>query len=245
MKDLVLLHGWAFDSHVWDDLMPRLAPRWRVHALDLPGHGRAPPSEGQAIAFEDAVDMLAPSVPCASTVVGWSLGGLFAQRLALRHRARVERVVLVGTSPCFVQRDDWAPGIELRVLRGFERDLEADPAATLERFVRLNAMKAPGARDAIRRFTQRLRASSPPTPEVLRAGLAWLEQTDLRHDVPGIDLPVLVVHGARDAIARADAARWLARTLPAARLELWDDAAHLPFFSHPDRFAQALEAWHG
>jgi pimeloyl-[acyl-carrier protein] methyl ester esterase len=245
MMDLVLLHGWAFDSTVWDDLVPRLSSGWRVHALDLPGDRDAEPANGETLAFEEAVDAVAASLPEASTVAGWSLGGLFAQRLALRHPAKVARLVLVGTSPCFVQRDDWPDALELRVLRWFARDLEADPGATLERFVRLNAMNASGARDAIRRLTQHLRASALPTPGTLRTGLAWLEQTDLRRGADDLLQPTLIVHGARDAIAPAAAARWLASRLPDASLELWEDAAHLPFFSHADRFAAALEAWHG
>jgi pimeloyl-[acyl-carrier protein] methyl ester esterase len=245
VNDLVLLHGWGFDATVWDDLVPRLSMRWKVRALDLPGHGHARSSSAEALGFDDAVDALASQVAPGSTIVGWSLGGLFAQRLALRHRAKVERLVLVGSSPCFVQREDWPDALELRVLRWFGRDLEADPGGTLERFVRLNAMNAPGARDAIRRFIRKLRASALPAPETLRTGLAWLEGTDLRGSARELRLPMLLVHGARDAIAPVGAARWLASRAPRAHLAEWPDAAHMPFFSHPDRFVDALEAWHG
>ena len=36
---LVLLHGWALNSHVWDDVVPRLASEFTVVCVDLPGHG--------------------------------------------------------------------------------------------------------------------------------------------------------------------------------------------------------------
>jgi pimeloyl-[acyl-carrier protein] methyl ester esterase len=49
------------------------------------------------------------------------------------------------------------------------------------------------------------------------------------------------VHGARDAIAPVGAARWLAAAIPGARLVELDDAAHLPFITHRDRFLQAIE----
>ena len=39
--DLVLLHGWGMHGGVWDELVPRLAARFRVHVPDLPGHGRS------------------------------------------------------------------------------------------------------------------------------------------------------------------------------------------------------------
>ena len=40
---LVLLHGWAMHSEMWGPLLPRLARRFRVHAVDLPGHGLSVP----------------------------------------------------------------------------------------------------------------------------------------------------------------------------------------------------------
>jgi pimeloyl-[acyl-carrier protein] methyl ester esterase len=67
----------------------------------------------------------------------------------------------------------------------------------------------------------------------------------LREDVADIDRPATVIHGARDALTPVGAGRWMAQALPVARLVEIDDAAHLPFVSHADVVADALEALHG
>jgi pimeloyl-[acyl-carrier protein] methyl ester esterase len=68
---------------------------------------------------------------------------------------------------------------------------------------------------------------------------------DLRHDVSRIAQPTAVIHGARDALAPVAAGRWLARHLPNATMTEIADAAHLPFFTHPRAFVQALESLRG
>ena len=40
-QDVVLLHGWSLNLRVWDGLVRQLVPRFRVIAIDLPGHGRS------------------------------------------------------------------------------------------------------------------------------------------------------------------------------------------------------------
>ena len=59
---LVLLHGWAMHSGVWGALVPRLAQRHRVHAVDLPGHGYSAPAPSFTLAsfWEDVLPLPTP-----------------------------------------------------------------------------------------------------------------------------------------------------------------------------------------
>lgn len=239
--DLVLLHGWGMHGGVWSEVMSSLAMHARVHAIDLPGHGR---SQGIGMgSFDDAVDQVAANVPAGSVVCGWSLGGLVAQRLARRHAQRVRRLVLVASTPRFLESDEWPHGMRASTLETFARDLAEDPAATLATFVKLNALNGARGREAIREFSARLAERSAPSRGALEHGLAWLRETDLRVDAGWIATPALVLHGARDALAPVAAGRWLAQALPHAELVVWEDAAHLPFFTHREAFVAALETF--
>jgi len=80
---LVLLHGWAMHSGIWGPLVARLAKRFRVHAVDLPGHGHS------ALPGPFTLDGALAAASAAFrnerrplTIVGWSLGGLVAMRWA-------------------------------------------------------------------------------------------------------------------------------------------------------------------
>ena len=88
---IVLLHGWALHAGAWGPLVPRLAQRHRVHAVDLPGHGHsAPLSPFTLDAIVGLLDAAFPDAP-PLTVLGWSLGGQVALRWARLRPARIAR----------------------------------------------------------------------------------------------------------------------------------------------------------
>jgi len=240
---LVLLHGWGLHGGVWSPVRAALEKRFTVMAFDLPGHGFSAftPLKG----FDEAVDAIAAQVPEGSLVCGWSLGGLLAQRLARRHPLRARALALVSTTPCFVERDDWPHAMKVETLAGFASGLRTDLDATLKTFVVLNAAGGANARPAIRALADELVARGAPDPSALDVGLEILRTTDLRADAPAIAQPAIVIHGRRDALAPVEAGRWLAAHLPRARLVELEDAAHLPFVSHPEAFVAALESMHG
>ncbi|MBJ6985198.1 alpha/beta fold hydrolase [Luteimonas sp. MC1750] len=102
---LVLLHGWAMHGGVFAPLVARLADRFELHVVDLPGHGR---SRDSAVALEpDAVvAAVAARVPAAPWL-GWSLGGMFALRAAALRPTQVPGLVMLCSAPRFVR--DAAP----------------------------------------------------------------------------------------------------------------------------------------
>ncbi|MFI5706420.1 alpha/beta fold hydrolase [Kribbella sp. NPDC051620] len=94
---LVLLHGLGSDSNDWSWVVPELAARYRVVALDLPGHGHSTAGRSHTLAdAASAVLALAEHLGCDRFVpVGHSLGGAVAARLAVQHPDRVQAVVEV------------------------------------------------------------------------------------------------------------------------------------------------------
>lgn len=240
---LVLLHGWGLHSGAWDKVAPLLARRFRVHAVDLPGHGLSAAMPGAT--FDEAAEAVAEALPRDAIVCGWSLGALFAQRIARLHPGRVRALALVGATPCFVERAGWPTAMKASTFGEFESGLASDLDGTLTRFVRLAALNGSGARAAIRALAGRLGRRGTPHAAGLSSALGWLRDADLRKDAPHLAAPTLVIHGRGDALAPIAAGRWLAAALPHARLVELDDGAHVPFITHRDAFVQALESLHG
>lgn len=241
--DLVLLHGWGLHSGAWGDVVPQLAGRFRVHAVDLPGHGLSPTMPGAS--FDEAAQAVAEALPRDAIVCGWSLGGLFAQRIARHHPARVRALALVGATPCFVERRDWPTAMKASTFHEFESGLAVDPDGTLARFVRLAALHGTDARAAIRALAGRLGKRGVPSGAGLSGALGWLRDTDLREEAGRLEAPTLVIHGSADALAPLAAGRWLAGALRDARLLELEGCAHLPFLTHREAFVRALESLHG
>lgn len=239
---LILLHGWGLNRAVWNSIADTLARQWTLYLIDLPGHGR---STAQALHSIDAMadalgDTLARHLSGPANVLGWSLGGQTALALAQRHPEMVSRLVLVGTTPCFVQQPDWPHAMHPATLEDFAQRLQADFPGTIGSFLALQAMNAPGSRDVVAALQMALHTEGQPAVGNLATGLGILRDSDLRPVIENIRQPALVIQGGRDMLTREPAARWLAQRLPQAEYLLIDDASHAPFLSHPERFHQAV-----
>ncbi len=238
---LVLLHGWAMHSGLWGPLVPRLARRYRVHAVDLPGHGFSAASAEFALPGVVAALVAAfPPKGLPLTVLGWSLGGQVAMRWALAEPDRVRRIVLVATSPRFVAGGDWPHAMSAATLDRFGDELRIAWKLTMQRFLSLQLQGGEQPRAMLAELKHRLNSRGAPSPGTLAAALAVLRETDLRDEITGIVQPSLVVSGDRDTLALPGAGRYLADHLPNARFALIAGAAHVPFLSHAEAFGTAL-----
>ena len=236
--DLVLLHGWGMNSGVWDDVAAVLAQQFHVHSVDLPGHGGSDTCTPYEL---DAVTAtLAAALPPQAIVCGWSLGGQVAINWALTRPGQVTRLVLIASTPRFVRGPGWDCGVDSAVLDDFARDLAHDWRIALRRFNELQAHGDIERRAVARRLHERILAHGEPVTAALAAGLHILRQTDLRANLAHIAQPVLILHGARDAVVPLAAGEYLQRTLPRATLDVFAHTGHAPVIAEPQRTARSI-----
>lgn len=241
---LVLLHGWAMHGGVFEPLAARLCARFQLHIVDLPGHGHSRDAT-TPLELEPVVEALVARVPRAPWI-GWSLGGLFALHAAATRPAAVDGLVMLCASPRFVRADaDWHFGMPADVFHGFADGLRSDYRGTLERFVALEAFGADDARDEVRTLREALFARGEPSARVLAQGLALLQQTDLRHALPALQVPSLWLSGRRDRVVDPRAVAAAAALAPQARHLRLDHAAHAPFLNRPDEVVAAITGFAG
>lgn len=242
---LVLIHGWGMHGGMWGEVVPALAQRFRVHCVDLPGHGDSPHGNA-AFMLDGLADALSAAFDEAVDICGWSLGGQIALRWGRRFPQQVRRLVLVAGTPCFAERADWPSGMAADTLRQFAADLERDHAATLRRFLALQVRGSENERALLAGLRAQLASRGEPDVAALRGGLAILRDEDLRGELPMIHQPALLIAGERDRLTPPEASRCMARALPDARLVEIAGAAHAPFLSHPDLFLRhAMGFLHG
>lgn len=238
-EDLVLLHGWGLHSIVWDDIMPALLERFRVTVVDLPGMGQSPlPAGDYDLDFVCA--QLRRVLPASCHLMGWSLGGLAALKLAAEEPERVRSLVTVATNPRFVAADDWPAAMPPEILEKFAEVLAEDQEGTLVRFLALNCKGADTMRDDVRKLRDILYFCGLPAGRALRGGLEILRDTDLRDELSGLTVPTLMVFGEQDNIVPAAVLPEIERIAPGVELALLKGLAHVPFLSAPDIFLQAL-----
>lgn len=236
--DLVLIHGWGLHGGVFAPLLAPLAQHFRLHLLDLPGHGRSPLA-GHDYALETLARQIAAALPAGASWLGWSLGGRIAMAAAATGLS-ISRLILIGSNPCFRQRPDWPHAMSDAQLQGFSRSLQEDYRATLLRFVALQSRGSEQGREELRQLRDGLFAHGEPDPRALAGALSILRDGDLRPQLSSIGQPTLILHGERDTLAPLAAAEYTAERIPHARLQVIEGAGHAPFISHPDETFRAI-----
>lgn len=240
---LILLHGWAMHSGIFAPLLPSLSRHFRVHCVDLPGHGQSRHST-LALDFDAVWDDIAASLDEPAYIMGWSLGGLFALHGAARFPQRCLGLIMQNASPCFVHRPDWPYGMPAQVFAQFAADLERDYTQTLQRFFMLEAQGSEHLRDDLRLLQRTAFSYGQPDARVLCDGLRLLEHSDLRGELAKLSMPSLWLAGRRDKLVSPEAMRQACGSC-GGNWALFERGGHAPFLTHPDDVTRRIVEFTG
>lgn len=238
---LLMLHGLGGSHEMWRPVLERLARSRRVVAGDHRGHGASDKPAGPYSVRLLAQDWLAAMDALGiarADLLGLSLGGAVAMRMAADAPSRVRRLVLEDTW-AFPHRE-FAAMLQERLaflragdLRGYAD--AAIPQVYSDEYVR----RHPEAIEAYR-----ARVAGAEVGSLISAVGACLGH-DMRRDLGGITAPALVLVGARDRLTPPLFAEHLAASIPGARLHVFRDSAHFPNLEEEAAFVQVVEAFLG
>lgn len=231
-NEIVLLHGWGMNRQVWQLLEQELQAEVaaQVKSIDLPGFGHSHmPEDGYSL--EAAAKLVAAQLADNSTLVGWSLGGLFALHLAKYYPQKVNKVVLIASTPFFAESDDW-PGIKVEVLNNFKAQLIENSAKTIERFLAIQAMGSEHAKADVKQLKTWLLDAPEANSEALSVGLDILLNDDYRDVFSSIEQPIYGLFGKLDSLVPKRAIAKMTALNERFQVEILPKASHAPFISH-------------
>jgi 3-oxoadipate enol-lactonase len=222
---LVLLSGWTVSGLVWPaPWLAALEARHRVLSLDNRGTGHSEaPTEPFTIAdmAADVVAVLDDAGIERAAVLGWSMGGIVAQELAVAEPERVDALVLANS---------WPPGGDVR---SDAITLGAGSVWTLL------AGEAHQAAEELRRLDAEY-AAHPPTMEGVVHQIQALQAWTLDERHLAVTQPTLVLHGAVDRLIPVDNGRRLAKLIAGAQYVELDDVGHMSVWEEPQRTAALI-----
>jgi len=238
--NLVLLHGWAMHSGIWESVQDKLLDKLHLWCVDFPGHGQAINSTwpDQPLSL---VDHIARQVPTDSIWLGWSMGGLFALQAATQQYCN--RLVLVASNPCFIKHPHWPDAMPVSVFQSFADGLETGFDKTLNRFLALAVFGSEHAKAQLQQLQHIAFTDGKPSATALRGGLTLLQQADFSTGLPALNLPTLLIGGCRDRLVPWTCLEQATNKLADATLVRIPGAGHAPFIGNPDAFTKALLAF--
>jgi 2-succinyl-6-hydroxy-2,4-cyclohexadiene-1-carboxylate synthase len=247
-EPLVLLHGFTGGADSWLPIAGELARDYRVHAIDLIGHGgSAVPEDGTRYAYKQAVDDL-PAVLTALGIdraawLGYSLGGRLALGVAFAHPECVSALILESATAGIRDEDERASRrisdealanrIEQHGIEAFVAQWEALPMWVSQQSL------APAVLAAQR--AQRLASNPLGLANSLR-GMGQGAQPSLWDRLGDVRAPTLLIAGALDTKFAGIAAE-MSQSIPDATLALVPRAGHAVHLESPACFCEIVRAF--
>ena len=228
LPPVVLMHGWGCDHTTVRSIAAAIEDRRRVINVDLPGHGQSsdPPSvwgvEDYTRFMESFIDTLELRRP---SLIGHSFGGRIS--ILMASRRDISKVALVDAAGIKPRRSwryyakVWPFKATRKVLPLLIGRRRAEPI--------IEAWRS-------RRGSADYRNASP----VMRAVLSKCVNEDLKHVMPSIKAPTLLVWGTNDTATPLSDAKIMERLIPDAGLVAFDGCGHYSFLDNPRGFRAVI-----
>ncbi len=237
-KVVVLLHGYLENMMVWDDFVPLLYKQVRVITLDIPGHGISE-VKGECHSMDYLADTLAHALDAVgverATVVGHSMGGYVTLAFAERHPARLDKLVLLHSTP-YADSDEKRHNREreIALIRSGKKELLAHTAPQAG-FAEENRNRC---RIAIEDLQQTIYLTEDAGVIALLNGMIQRKpQSEMLHKLAR---PILFVLGRKDGYITAEVAEKMVAEHPEAEVVWLENSGHMSFIEEAPLCAAAL-----
>ena len=241
---VLLIMGVGATSDYWGETFRAgLAARFTVLSYDHRGIGRSGRISADftvADLADDAAGLVRELGLAPAHVVGFSLGGMVAQELAIRHPECVSRLVLAGTSAGGGDRPSLSPDT---VRRLNEAMVSGDPATAIQAGLEANISADRSASAELRAAWVRLVSRARMPLRTVQRQLDAAQRHDATSRLGAISAPVLVAHGSDDRMIDPAHADTLAAALGGAPVVRVRGAGHMFFWEAPEPAAELIAGW--
>ena len=244
-KPVILLHGYALNSLMWEYQKNSMAENFQLITVDLRGFGKSSCGvnwSGNAMA-EDVSGLIEHLNLRNCAIVGFSMGGPVAFRLALKHPDRLTKLVMVSSilpSAGKAQKKKYQ--------RLQQKELDTLTLHGVEKWAELSGLKSGPLVDnmfkrnpeIVNLWAKIIKRHNPDFLRcMLQARLNTPSHVNWRARLSDISQPVLIISGAQDSNF-VDASRFLNRVIPDSSLEIISGAGHMVNLEKPDEFNKIL-----
>lgn len=231
---IIFLHGYTDSWRSFERNLPLLSKKFRIYALDQRGHGDSarPACCYTQVDFAADVNRFMDALGIEkATIVGHSMGGFIAHKVAVDYPQRVQRLVIIGASPTaagnpvIAELNDVVQDLVDPIDPSFVRDFQAStfyrpiPPAFLDTAVS-ESLKVPLM--------------------VWKQTLAGLVVEDHSAQLNKIKAPTLILWGDRDGIVTLQDQQMLESQIPNSTLKIYRDTGHGLHVESPRRFVRDL-----
>ena len=245
-RDLLLVPGWVsnLDAH-WEEpaveqFFRRLASFSRLIRFDKRGTGlsdRVVDLPSLEVRMDDVRAVLDAVGSERAALFGYSEGGAMCALFAASHPARTSALIMAGAYARMMVAPGYTFGRTEEQIDAFLEQIARDWGGPVGIDIRMPSRAGdPGFRD---RWAHYLRASA--SPQAAAALLRMNAQVDIRHVLPSISVPTLILHSVNDLTLNVQHGRYLAEHIPGAKYVELRGPDHVPYLSDSEAITDEIE----
>ena len=239
-EPLVMIRGLGSNVDHWYEQAPSLSKKYQLLVFDNRGIARSSDPGGAFSTRDMAADTVALMEAAgikSAHVLGYSMGGMVAQEIALNYPEKVNGLILAATDCGITQRIKARP----EVSRLFSEMVAlGTPEAKLAAAACLYTKNTFESKtEVIQRYNE-VSMRFPASQDMMARQWAAVTQHDAYSRLQNISSQTLTITGSEDVLIPADNAKIMAERIPDARMSVIDDGGHLFLIEQPQQFNQAV-----
>ena len=236
---VLLIHGFPFNSTMWEPQVEELADMARIIAPDLRGHGRTdptPPPYNVGMFADDCANLLTYlGIEGPVIVGGLSMGGYVAFEFYRRYPERVAGLILAATR-AGADSPEGKAGRDKSAQTAKSEGVNAIAAGMLPKLLAPNSYKT---LPEVVEFVEEMMADTS-VDGMIGALMAMKDRPDSTPTLAEIDVPTLIIHGANDQLIPLSEAEAMHAAIEGSELLIVPDAGHVLNLEQPDIFNDAV-----
>lgn len=243
-QPVIFVHGLWASCRFFKKQIPWFGERYRAIALDMRGHGRSSMTlYGQTVpTYASDLRAFIKALGLKDViVVGWSMGSFVLWNYyELFGDENIRAAVDVDESPTDFRSDDFPIGfITFEEIYEWFFQVQTNRNELMKGIVSM-MFKHPLSDDDFQwMYDEMTRA-----PELVAAAIFFDQSVrDYRNVIKGFPIPTLLCFGADERLQKLEAAQWIEKAMVNARLEVFKESGHCPFFEEPERFNNLVNAF--
>ncbi|MFT4581288.1 MAG: non-heme chloroperoxidase [Gammaproteobacteria bacterium] len=254
-QPLVLIPGWSQSAKFYSKQLEGLSDHYRVMAIDLRGHGASPkPEHGYRVArlARDVYEFLRDNDLHDVAIAGHSMGAsVLWSYLEQYGSERLGKLIFIDQSPCLTNPGKMTDQEILEAGAVFTPEslyatahrVANEQVAALAEFEPAFFSKELGADDIALYTSESLKMPGEYAARLLidHGSQDWRDV--IRHVIPALKLPTLIVGGALATIVPPQAMEWIAAQIPTSKLAIFsaeERGSHFMFWENPEKFNEVV-----
>lgn len=239
---LVLVHGFGGSKDTWNRIVAQWGDKYHVIAIDLPGHGESISKKTLGYTITDQAKRLNLFLEAKKIknfyLFGHSMGGAIALRYAVNHKKNVNALILIDSMGMEQTKSD---GVILAEQSTQNPLYDVCTEERLETLLNYSMHKTPYIPDIIKEALVQEKCTRRDLEKVLYEEM--YKDVNLSDVASGIDIPTLILWGAKDRMTHVDDATLLHNTIKGSQLVILKETGHVPILEAPEKTADVISSF--